>query len=293
MTGIDDELARDRIERDSLNKTISDVETALLAVSTPGTRSVLNTFVQNAKGRVAVLDKHISEATAERETQAREQAAILSAAQREAALNAQEKETYCQFLAKDFFTKKDFGALEQFYFKSWDRLSDEGKNEMSHRVWEGIRHDEYRFTDLPQTVQEKEAQRVYSKLTSPSINQGSLTRIPENDRNDFLQAYGVGNREEAYHVLERDGFRQNISVEASKGAAHTAASAAKQLESKAILNDQPAGGKASAPESSAAASFKQNVAALKGITLVDAASNPSTTALPNAGTANVSGRSPV
>ena len=78
---------------------------------------------------------------------------------KEAALNTKEKEQYSGFLKEDFFTKKDFGRLDDFYAHTWDRLSEGGKEQMSKRIWEGVRRNEYKFTDLPKDVQEKEESR--------------------------------------------------------------------------------------------------------------------------------------
>lgn len=56
--------------------------------------------------------------------------------QKEARLSAAEKQQYGSFLEKDFFTKNDFDDLDKFYGSAWDRLTDDGKAQMSHRVWE-------------------------------------------------------------------------------------------------------------------------------------------------------------
>ncbi len=52
----------------------------------------------------------------------------------EGRLNAAEKQQYAAFLKKEFFTKADFGSLEAFYTDSFDKLTEGGKAEMSHRV---------------------------------------------------------------------------------------------------------------------------------------------------------------
>src|SRR5476651_1560227 len=73
MTERDNDSQFDELERDNLQKTISEVERVLVS-SAPGTRFLLLSFLENAKGRVAVLDKKITEAQAERESRVREQA---------------------------------------------------------------------------------------------------------------------------------------------------------------------------------------------------------------------------
>ena len=209
MTERDNESKFDEMERDNLQKTISEVERVLVS-SAPGTRLLLLSFLENAKGRVAVLDKKIMESQAEQESRAREQATVASLAQKEAALNTAEKETYGGFLGKTFFTRKDFGNLEKFYAQTWDRLSESGKEQMSHRVWEGIRRDEYTFTELPKVVQEKEAARAYSVLKKREAELGKAVQIPDADRDDFIHAYESGEREEASKILERRSFRENM-----------------------------------------------------------------------------------
>jgi len=46
--------------------------------------------------------------------------------------------------------------LDAFYASSYDKLSDEGKAQMSTRIQEGIRRGEFEFSDLPERVQKKE-----------------------------------------------------------------------------------------------------------------------------------------
>lgn len=81
---------------------------------------------------------------------------------------------------------------------------------MSHRVWEGIRRDEYTFTELPATVREKEAKQAYKMLRESSIQPDNSARIPEKDRTDFIRAYEGGHHEEAEKILERRSFRENM-----------------------------------------------------------------------------------
>ena len=208
MTDSDYESKLDEMERSNLQKVISEVETAL-TVSTPGTRPVLEVFLQNAKSRVAALDKKIKESQEQREIHEREQASVAYLAQKEAALSESERKTYSGFLEKPFFTKNDFGSLEQFYAHTWDRLSESGKDQMSHRVWEGIRHNEYTFTELPKVVQEKEIDRAYKRLTEPQLSE-DVSRIPVADRTDFVRAFENGRHDEASQVLDRRSFRENL-----------------------------------------------------------------------------------
>ena len=235
MTASDSESKLDEMERDNLQKMISDVETAL-AGSTPASRGLLEIFLQNAKGRVAVLDKKIKETEIQKENQARDMAALASEAQKETALSEREKETYSGFLKLDFFTKKDFDRLEQFYAHTWDRLSDSGKDEMSKRVWEGIRRDEYTFTELPKTVREKETERAYRRLVDSPTNASDLARIPTNDRNNFVHAYASGRREEAMQMLDRRSFRDNMFLGDSREIRHADSAMGKEADRNEIAD---------------------------------------------------------
>ena len=223
MSDDDNEAKRDEMERDSLQKTISEVETAL-AGSTAGARAVLENFLLNARGRVAVLDKKIKDSQVEKEKHAKEVVEAVSLAQKETALSSREKETFSGFLKEEFFTKKDFARLDQFYAHTWDRLSDGGKDQMSHRVWEGIRRDEYTFTELPASVREKEAKQAYKRLRDSSIGLGSAASIPEMDRDDFVRSYESGKSEEAGKILERKAFKESMFLGAdSKRRNHVSA----------------------------------------------------------------------
>jgi hypothetical protein len=57
----------------------------------------------------------------------------------EAKLTPAERKTFLTLLAKKRFTKADFPVLEEFYKGPYDRLSDDGKDELSKRTWNGSR----------------------------------------------------------------------------------------------------------------------------------------------------------
>jgi hypothetical protein len=208
MTEIESKF--DEMERDRLQAVVSALETAL-AVSSPASRSVVERGLQGAKGRMEFLNQKIKDAQVERENLAREQAALVATlAERETRLNSEEKRTYAGFLEKSFFTKSDFSALESFYGKSWDRLSDSGKNEMSHRVWEGIRKGQYTFKGLPAKVREKETEWAYENLVKREHSPACTGDIPKRDRDDFIRAYEGGRKEECQEILGRESFKQNM-----------------------------------------------------------------------------------
>lgn len=288
MAASEYEIIRDQQERDNLQRSIVSAETAL-AVSAPSTRRILENLIEGAQGRIATLDTKIKD---EREAEVREQAAIALMAQKEAALTAREQAEYSGFLKEDFFTKRDFGRLEHFYAHAWDRLSEEGKDEMSHRVWEGIRHNEYRFDDLPKDVKEKEAHRLYDKITSPSKQQDSLAEISQSDRDEFVAAYRGAKRSEAYQILDRDCFRRNVAIETSKGIKHQTATEGKAADDQGVLADDKTSRPVVTKGSSAMANIKSVSEKLKDLTLDDSPPTPAAASIPSAGASQVNARSP-
>jgi|GEM_PF-3834702 len=58
-------------------------------------------------------------------------------AAQEANLTDSEKSEYRDILLKQYFTKADFSMLESFYKTTYDKLSDDGKHQLSQRVWLG------------------------------------------------------------------------------------------------------------------------------------------------------------
>lgn len=63
-------------------------------------------------------------------------------AEKEKALNQNERADYIGLLRHPRFTKDDFAELDRFYKKPYDKLSEQGKDEMSQRVWAGTHPDE-------------------------------------------------------------------------------------------------------------------------------------------------------
>ena len=291
MSVSETESKLDEMECNSLRKAISEVET-VLAVSTPGTRPLFESFLVNARGRLVTLDKKIKESQAMREAEAREQVAVAYLAQKEAALSAAEKQTYSGFLNKPFFTKNDFGNLEQFYSRTWDRLSESGKDEMSHRVWAGIRRNEYTFAELPKTVREKETEHAYKRLRDSAIGSVEAQRIPETDREDFIRAYEAGKREEAEKILGRDSFKKGMfRGPESKSIEHAEASQRRESESRALLQEAKSGRDATAkhdksPQPSAMGQADFSAIDLSGMKTAGESSNVAPPSVPNGLAAN-------
>lgn len=156
-----------------------------------------------------VEELHATVGKKEREQQ--ERAAVAHMVEREHRLNAAEKEQYGRFLEQEYFTTANFDELDRFYAHSWDKLSDEGKAEVSHRVWEGIRRDEYEFDELPENVRKKEGERLYQQLSGEVQADAGLRNIPEQDKADFFREYKAENDKGVSEVLKREVFAENLS----------------------------------------------------------------------------------
>ena len=172
-------------------------------------------FLRSAKLRISELEEHgeISGiADRDEKKRALNEALVLYVAVNEPQLSATEKQVYTGFLGKDFFTKSDFEELEEFYGSAWERLSDDGKAQMSHRIWEGVRRGEYEFVELPEQVRRKEADLLYQQLAAKQLPP-NLEAIPQKDREEFIASYKAGNHAKMDEVLNRESFKENVSVE--------------------------------------------------------------------------------
>lgn len=57
---------------------------------------------------------------------------------REPSLSEAERKEFAALIARERFTKADFPSLERFYGGPYDKLSEDGKDELSQRVWGGV-----------------------------------------------------------------------------------------------------------------------------------------------------------
>ena len=285
MADSETETKQQEMERDSLRGVISQMQGALM-FATAEARPALATALRNATSRLGVVEKKLKDLEVARETEAKEavtRAVLL--AEKETRLDAHERETFAGFLKDNFFTKADFGRLENFYAKSWDRLSEHGKDEMSHRIWEGVRKGEYKFEELPPAVREKEATQVYKRLTESAIGAGDSSAIPEKDRNDFIRAYEAGKRDDAEKVLERESFKKNLfRGSESKAVKSVQVESGRDAEGKAMgeqiaMGTAPAG---STQPGRSAGKAKESVLDLNldGLKLADASSQQSSANIP-------------
>lgn len=145
----------DELEYKNLQGVVASIET-LISLATPDAKRVYEQALGNAHARLEFLEKTIAEHKAEVEQHQRVQTAAAAMAAKETKLSSGERETYRGFLEESYFTKKDFGKLDEFYTHSYDRLSEGGKDEMSKRLHEGINRGEFKFSDLSEGVQERD-----------------------------------------------------------------------------------------------------------------------------------------
>lgn len=103
-------------------------------------------------------DEHL--ANDKKEKEQKDRSAIAAMVERETKLNEEEKKKYSEFLAKDYFTRSDFSDLSKFYADggAYDRLSNDGKAEMSDRIEKGVQRGEFTRDELPMDVKRKDAE---------------------------------------------------------------------------------------------------------------------------------------
>ena len=261
--------AVDLNEYRKLQDTVLEVE-KLLAGSPQGVNPLLATFLANAKKRIEVLEHEIKEA----EEKVRiEQAGAAKAAEAEAALNQDEKSIFASLLKKDFFTKHDLPEVDSFYKRAWDKLTEGGKGELSHRVWEGIRHGEAKFSELLGNIKEKEAKRLYELLNKYEDVSTQAAQIPESDRKDFIRAFESGKKEEAYQILDRQSFTNNVSV--SREIKSVDAQVSREVDSKSIVSaaitkTSGIAKKTGLDDSPSIGDFDLDAVKIKGVKLADA-----------------------
>lgn len=180
-----------------LQTVISDIEHRLSnrGASVGSSASMLAAILDDAKKQLNNLDlKQKDHNEEERRKANAELATVVYLVAQETALSQRERQQYGAFIQKDFSTKNDFTALEDFYSNAWDRLTEDGKVEMSQRVWEGVRREEYTFNDLPETVKQKEARSIRDMFAGLRQLPPEMDNISQADRSDFIEAWDDGRK---------------------------------------------------------------------------------------------------
>jgi hypothetical protein len=201
------------IELAKLDKLISELQWQIFndGGSPAAITSMLVKRLTDAQNRSATVHREEQREKGKKDqTELHEQSIAIAKAEREHELTQSEQREYASFLECEFFTKAMFPRLDHFYSQTWDRLSDGGKAEMSKRVWEGVNQGQYRFNELPESVKEKEAERMHHYLTSENTRGTFEQTIPHSDRQEFCTAYEVGDKQRSYSVLERPSFAKAV-----------------------------------------------------------------------------------
>ena len=178
----DDRLSADQeSEQWRLQEMVERIELALqfsggMDAATVG---LMRRALHNAQQQISRNEADVQRKAEEQKEATERQAMINALVSRETALNSSEKQEYAGFLKKDYFTKKDFAALEHFYAHSWEKLSEGGKDQMSHRVWEGVRRGEFKFEELPKAIKEREAQHIQHALQNGKELPPVLSAMPD------------------------------------------------------------------------------------------------------------------
>lgn len=159
----------------------------------------------------------------------RETAAISYLVAKETKLNAQEKEEYAQFLSKEYFRKSDLKELEGFYTNSWDKLSEEGKEQMTQRVAEGIRRGEFTYDQMPDSMKKREVDRL--KEYGVEVTDRASNKNPDNPA-QTSQYIG-----KSASFKEADSSKENKSGE--KSSVH-ARESEKAVDQPLAFEDKPA-----------------------------------------------------
>lgn len=232
----------DEVEYSRLAAQVQEIENLVGSGQSGDVGDLLKHFLHNAKSRMEEIRHDEVRAEVEKKEQkAKENANVAQLAEMEHYLSAEEKRQYAGFLKLDYFTKANFEGLEDFYANSWDKLSEGGKDQMSARVWEGIRRKEYTFDELPHIVKEKESERMYMQLTGKLEPSSSLQSIPSQDRADFVREYGAGNEKAASKILSRPAFAEYSPDTRDDAATKAASSSIKETsaEQKAASSASP------------------------------------------------------
>lgn len=149
----------DKIEYEKLTELASTLETVLNRAGP--TQSGVTALLTTALGRIENLQQEgvlNSEQDEKRKNKSTQEVAIAAMVARETRLNQDEKIAFTEFLEKDYFTKKDAKNIDSFYSGSWDKLTDQGKAQMSQRMDEGVRQGEVEYHDFSPNTLKKEIQ---------------------------------------------------------------------------------------------------------------------------------------
>lgn len=102
----------------------------------------------------------------------------------EAGLNAVEKKRYETLLKKEKFQREDFPIMEAFYSKEWDKLTQQGRDQISRRLHLGMT-DSDRKLETPEELQKgtlfAETLRQYEKRVRGDFRAGKTPSLRANN----------------------------------------------------------------------------------------------------------------
>lgn len=146
------------VEASQFARIVEEIEKLIRDGGQAGPGYPLAAVLGSAQGRLDSLHAEEEHAAVEKkEKEEKDRSAIVAMVERETKLNEEEKKKYAEFLSKDHFTRSDINDLSTFYADggAYDRLSDGGKEQMDHRIEEGIRRGELSRDELPDHVIKK------------------------------------------------------------------------------------------------------------------------------------------
>lgn len=208
----------DEVEYSRLAAQVFEIEKLVNSGQPGDVGFLLKSFLHNAKSRMEEIRyEEIRTEDEKKDQKSKEAANVVLLAEMEHRLSTEEKQQYSGFLKLDYFTKANFDELENFYADggAWDKLSESGKAQMSHRVWEGIRRDEYDFDELPEAIRKKESERLYQQLTGKNQADPNLESLSQQDRAEFIRAHESGDDKSEAKILGRKSFSMNVSTTSS------------------------------------------------------------------------------
>lgn len=215
MSGLDESEYR------KLSGIVADTEKDMVDGKIPA-GGIMANFVMNIRQRMGVLE-HEADALHnqnKKDKSGKMEASIVAMVEHEIRLNAAEKQAYAGFLEKEYFTRDDIGDINAFYADegAWDKLTKEGKAEMSKRLWEGIARGELTFGELSSTTRQKEADYLYKQFTNPEQAPEHINKFSKEARENFIRAYEAGNHGKAQEILSGEGlfeYQQQVDTQAA------------------------------------------------------------------------------
>ena len=193
----------DEAEYQRLQTAINDAERVFANHDTQ-TFPNLGSEIESKKARSQTLEHTVifgPDSSERRKAETATAFAIAALVAQETNLSHQERLTYSEFLHQEHFTKANFEELDEFYQGPWERLSADGKREMSQRFWMGVEQGEYSFKEAPKSVRDKEADQLAHYTKHPEEAPEVIQRMSPQIKEEFLKAHESGNQAAVEEIL--------------------------------------------------------------------------------------------